>query len=298
LVENCTLQGGTVWPVDGATAEDCSALLFVRCTLRGGQTTGGPGWGGSGGSGLTAMDSTVSVWGSVLVGEDGTWGDDIGGSGGDGAFLDGSFLFASGTEFQGADSGGADDDWDFFTGQVQCGYIPSGGAGVRGVLWFGTSAPEARLLDCVLVPGAGGLTTSAEGCPDGSPGLPLDVTDGVAEELPGPQRSLRIPSPLHPGQPGALHFDGAPGDAALALWSFAPGLVWLPEFDGTLDLAGNLGFFAVGALNPQGDVSLPLVGPPLSPLLPAVTLHFQSLWVSSIGELVLGGTSSLTLLGS
>ncbi len=292
-IEECALVGSVGTKTDAARVEGCASVTFVRCTLVGGDGSSPGAAGDSGGDGVDARGSRVALFDCTVGGGDGEWGDDIGGWGGNGLSLwMTSTGFASGCSFVAGDGGGADDDYDFFTDQIQCGYCGPGGSGVA-LLAPGN---DATLLDCTYVPGQGGISTSAKGCPNGAPGQNVLSYDSPVTDLAGTARGFRLDSPRREGESTTLTFDGEPGDFAVALVSGAHG--WTaPVPGGVFLLDPFLVVLPIGPVTPSGTLQAALPLPALAdPLKLVNTLLAQSLFVTAALELRFGPVSELTLL--
>lgn len=295
-VENCAFRGASDWfPVqghgaDGLRAEDCAEIVVTRTWLTGGDGGGSVGGSGAGGgTGLRASGSSLAVYNSVLRGGNGAWADDIGGNPGHGVRLADSFTYLMGSQLTGGKSGGAEDDYDFGCECVVCGYIPPGGSGL--LLDFGSRS--AVSVDSTFTPGAGGVSTSSEPCPDGSPGQPVSPPTGAHTVLPGLARGLRAPAPVREGESMELVFIGQPGDQALMLYSPLSALLFLQQFTGVLLVPPASPLIAVGTVPVDGTLEFTLIMPLLPTTFDSATILLQSVYQPTSGGWVLGGGSNL-----
>jgi hypothetical protein len=294
-VEKCKLRGSYSMRPDAARVLQSAHVSFARCGLYGapGFATGSAGW--PGGCGVRAEGSGVVLYDCEAFAGDGLWGDDIGGEGGHGIHLaNGSTAFAAGCLLDAGDGGGADDDPDLFTGETICGYCGHGGSGV--ILL--DAASSATLLDNVYLPGQGGISTSAEGCPDGPPGQAItNYSSDAVVQLAGEARAFRLGSPRHEGEATTLSFTAEPGDLAFALASGAHGWAILPAFSGALLLDPALVALPMGTVPASGFLQSALAVPEMAdPTKLANTILVQSLFVTPALDVLLGPNSALTIL--
>lgn len=298
-VEKCTLvaeDGPPTFPgTPGALVEDSSSVSFERCLLLGDDAQQS---GGQGGPGLRVDDSAVYLYDGELAGADGAFHDDLGGHGGDGIDLRGGLVFAAGTVMRGGRGGGADDDpADPFGGGggVSCGVPGTGGAGLS--LQSGaTGPPLARLFACTLLPGKGGFSTSAKGCPDGPDGMPIEVFQGDVQSLPGTPRSLRASSPVRELETATFTLTGPAGEQAFVFFSATQGGVLLAPFQGAALIGSPFTQVANGTVPPGDFLQLTTPIPLLGPTFQGVQLYTQSFWLDAQGGAIVGGNSGVTVL--
>ncbi|HTE04576.1 MAG TPA: hypothetical protein VK824_00155, partial [Planctomycetota bacterium] len=216
--ESCTLTGNVGgsghFSAPGAVLTDCSSVVLVRCKLNGGAAGSFPFHQGA--SALEGTDSSISAFECRFTGSNGLFNDDLGGRGGDGAHLQGGSLYASASIFDGGNGGGADDDFSSSCQCVICGVPGQGGDGIE------ADAGELTLLENTLLPGLAGFSGSEKGCPDGAPGMGLQLIGSTLTELAGASRGLRVTSPLRELQSGQIIAFGTPGEAVTLLIGFAP----------------------------------------------------------------------------
>jgi hypothetical protein len=289
LVEACKVTGGTAANLPGTRVLDSVAVTLVRVDSTGGPCGNFPQH--SGGPGLEVKTSTVVAFGCVFKGSSGAWHDDIGGGAGPGARVSFATLHGSGCEFRGGDSGGADDDFDFFCGCIICGYIPPGGAAVE---MPSNTFGAVSLLDCLQVPGAGGFSTSAKSCPSGSPGVPFSGPASALTTYSGTSRSLRVTSPVRENGTGSLKAQGLAGDQLVLFVGLEPVSLLTPQYKGALFTLPAV-TIAAGLLPAGGSLEMPFTAPPLPASIPAVQVVVQGIFVDGAGA-VTGSGSAVTLL--
>lgn len=212
---------------------------------------------------LVATDSSVHLYDCALVGGDGYV---IISDGAPAASVSGGYLFASGTSFDGGDSG----------------------CGGSGIVLFGAS-PLAELLDCTPT---AGTPASCSGSPFGQPVL---ATTGTAIVLPDSARSFSVDAPVRAGQSTTLAFAGEPLDLVFLDFSLAPGSLVAPALSGVLQPSVvGLRVRFLGVLPASGQLLVPVTIQPLG--VPVVTLSMQGAFFTQGGTFVLSGGSELVLL--
>lgn len=297
------VQGGT-WtgaaiaasqPIsDALHVTACADVALVRCAIQGG--AGLAGFWHTGGSGVFARESSVSVHHATLRGGKGssntsTTGAD-GGHGGSGMRLEGGFLYLCSATLEGGSGGHGGPSDLFFDG----GDGGSGGPGLalNGAPLQGLSVPaHAELLSLEAsggVGGAGGVDTGfgAAGQP-GAPGQPISVLGNAdTHALAGPPRRLITDGLWRPGTAETLTFLGQPGDRVYLVSSPTTDFTWKPAQQGVLLLGGLPALKYLGELDATGELTRTVLpaGPPAS--IDGQVRHLQA-WMAAPG-----GASVLT----
>lgn len=292
----CTLDGGPGDVVDGAEIENCASVALSRCLVTGGEGVGGfSGFGAGYGHGLNVVDSQVYVHDSKIRGNDGDFGDEVGGWGGHGIFSTGSTVYVSDSTLRGGRGGDADSDLDPFGGGVSCGLPGFGGDGLH---LHGIDPGEAHVLDTEFFPGAGGHGDETEGCPDSGPGTDVSAPAGAVTFLAGTARAFRLGSPVREGESTSLTFDGEPGDLVFVFASVSPFDLYLEALHGPLLVALPLTVVSFGALDPTGLLQVSVPAPNLAASLESVELFLQSVFVDGAASIYLGPHASLLTVDS
>jgi len=289
----------------GARVTGCASVAFTRCALEGGAGFSPfaffsvPESAGAGAPGLDAASSKTWLHDDTLLGGDGgTVGGIIGstfpgGSAGDGATLAGTIAFASGTSFAGGDGG---------SGGSAAGGCGAGGSGGHG-LHLAAGAPSLVRLDSPAAGGSGGIGGGGQsgppGCaPDGAPGQAVLADPGaVALVEAGAARHLVLSAVTREQGSVTLTVQGAAGDAAFLLVSFAPGSKWIPNLKGVLlPAATPLLTFGLGPLPAPGVLSLGVAIPELGAGVDAIWIHAQAALHGAVDGWVLSSPSACLLL--
>lgn len=209
-LSGCRIEGGAgIYDFDSEEYPDGSTALIVESSadvaLLDTEIFGGVGGGflnsvcctgGTGGSGLEALGSTLALYSCRLLGGAGGEAGFNGGDAGDACRTVESHFFASGCEFQGG-LGGSSVDF----------LVSFGGDGGDGLSAQGL--PRPRLLDSSFV--AGGAGFGLDG--NGAVGEERTWDFGALPMFPGPHRGLRVVEPLVlSGTDLSLDLEGVIGD--------------------------------------------------------------------------------------
>ena len=255
LMEDCDIDGFG----EPVVLRDCVSATFVNCELVAPGTFASYSafsfFGFASYAGLVATDSNVFLYDCLVRGSSG-------GNAGYGAFivippgpaglgvgLRGSTMLASGCTFSGGNGGG--DPLAFcFPGE-------DGAPGLELSGGFVNPDSTARLIDCVITGGSGGV--GGCGLPDGVDAPAEIVTSGQIIPLPGSARSFRVASPAHDGSVLSLKITGDPGDEVILHVSDAavPGL-FLAPYNIALHMNLPVGLLQLGALPPDGTLDIPV----------------------------------------
>lgn len=287
-VDSCTLTGANFVSFshndgfDGVRCEGSSDVVFSRCILRGG--IGGAGWFGdpnqpvgTGGRGLDARASQVTLWDSTSDGGAGQGFSTDAGHGGQGLRAsNSSVVFASGSGIHGGSGGSG-----------ACG-VCYGGDGGHGLVTETNS--QAYLLATQVqggFQGFGGFGLS------GSPGA-MQVGTGI-QQLPGAARHLGAPNVGREGTSITLTLGGAPGDAVKLLVGPVPGAQLKLSWLGVLSLVDPFQVLELGTLSGSTlTASYPLGILPSG--VDARVRYLQPLFIDTAGQRRLGPVLSLTIL--
>jgi hypothetical protein len=194
--ENGTPDSNDTW---WGSIENCAHVVLRNCSF-------GSGHGGFSTTsflelpGLTVTDSTVAIYTSNLVGEEG----DLPSAGAPGLLVDGSQVTVYASNILGGR--GSIGALGFSAG--------NGGPGIRVV-----GGGSVDLVGSTVVGGDPG-TPGASG--SGQMGPAYDVVEGALQELPNVARIFTSPSPLRSQVPTTLTFQGVPGDIAFVLVAPSP----------------------------------------------------------------------------
>jgi hypothetical protein len=244
----------------------CSSVGIVRSVFRAGSEAP---------AGLVAVASDVHAIDSTLRARDGSldlFGIGIPNPGGHGARVEGGFLFASGCDFVAGDGGPSN--------------APGVSEGFGGDAVHAASGAEVRLLDCILVPGAGGSPEKH--------GRPIDGdAASLAQVLAGAKRLVRVDPIVEAGETFQVDLEGQPGDVVALRVSLQPQHVYVEALSGSLFLANPMLLVHQAVLDGDGEATVVLSAPSLPAAATAVFL--QGTFVSG-SQAVLGGSSMLVLL--
>ncbi len=270
-------------PWAGVRVDTCKDVELVFCTAAGGSCNGW--YGGYGENGVSAYNSTLSLFNSTFSGTGGSTGWDAGDSGGDGghgvSINTGCLVFISGCTLVGGDGSDADP-----SGSAWGGY-GSGGNGGWGIKGMG----KALVQDVTFDPGQGGSS------PDSS----LNGNDGQnathAQYLPGKKRILRSSALLDDSELLTLRFVGVPGDRVYLITAAEPGLRFHPVRGPFLVASPPSPMSAawryMGQIDQSGVLTVTLPAPQLNPL-GHTTLHFQGAFMK--GKNYFGSSSWSAIL--
>jgi hypothetical protein len=318
-ISNCSLQGGhgksTSSSLGGPSAgreggrfNRCDDVALCSASIAGG-AGGGSAGGLPGGAGLIARDSRIALYDCNLSG--GRGGNDAqdhaydGGPGGHAYESPDALAFASGSSFQGGAGGnGGEEQTDLFGNCISAGAGGDGGHGIfLGSQPPGTALPRADLQSCSLAGGAGGFGGPGYQCangPNGFPGQPLVVANGVSSSSSTPARKLTVANPVREATRVPLAFTGQPGDVVWLLQSLVPAHTQSPPFEGRLlvqpDFHSRVAFRGVVGANGQLAATLQLGRLPLG--TETSVLHVQLLAFSSGSPGVLGTAVPLVIVSS
>lgn len=280
-IRECVYHGGDstgAYPWDGSPAvflTHCDDVEMTYCTVRGGYPSMWE-YGGSGGDGLAAEASRMSLYTSTFEGTSGTADDDPGASGRGGgngvSAWGGGRAYVSGCTLIGGYGGDADYDMDYWTGEY--GYGGSGGWGFAS--W--DLSVETWHLDADFQPGSGGWS------PDPSH-YGYDGQDStVATYLPGTARILRVSRLVDEPDAIAVVFTGSPGDLANLQLAREPAYGFSPVRGPFLleppAPPAIRPWKILGAIGPTGVLQTTIRLHDL-PTLGHATVHFQGLVVGS-----------------
>lgn len=286
---------------DGARIDHCSAVALNHCTSVGDTGTPLGAAGATGGAGIHAILSNLYLYDSALIGGKGTFGDDLGGPGGAGAYTEGGFLFTAGCEFFGGTGGPADSDPDDPPFGSGCGVPGTGGSGISTVgLWSpsGTSPSLVVVLDGAFVPGQGGFNYD-ETCWSAGPGSPIEAPalyGGFAQVLNGSAHSYRITSPVREQHSATVSIEGTTGSLAVVLVAGLPANAYFVDFGGVVLAAPPLNVLPLGAIPGSGSLTANLAVPAQAPGVEAVVVHTQSVLVAPTLAIQLGPPAALVIL--
>jgi hypothetical protein len=269
-----------LFPGHGVSVSGSSSVVFSRCLFQGGYNPLLT----SADAGFASTNSTVSFYDCTLDGGDSSTATN---SGGPGARLKGGNAFGSGTVFRGG-SGGPPD------GLFVC--AGSGGDGV--VLSAGTGAPNLNTLDCSFVGGPGGPSSAF--CPAGAPGLPVKLTAGTHNVLPGTAHEFHVTPTAREGQSITKTYTGPPGEYVFRNYSGFQGSTYFADFRGVLALSlfAPINTKLEGILPAGGQlVDTSTIGP-LSAGTEGVTLYLQAAFYNLSTGICLGTPSATVLLDS
>jgi len=283
---NCTLADNNGF--DGCRSRVNADLALIGCTARGGRgSTDGNGNFGSGGIGLSASHSYLTLYETNCLGGnggqciDGAWG-------GVGLEINlDAFMFgSSGSVFGGS---GADSVHAF------CSY---GGDGGTGLSLFGGSRVVA--LGLPIVGGFAGHGNTTPGCvdTDGSPGAPTFVAgDSNLIQLSGQARTLACTSPASASSSETLTLHGLANDHVTLYSSDAPDWQYVPDWKGVLLLnvtPHHSSTMDLGSIPANGTLSVQL--PIADPGVPAKVLYLQPLFTDAQNNKILGTPRSIVVL--
>lgn len=279
---------------DGAFITNCLAVTLTHCLLVGGGNVppADPFTSPGGAHGLRLRTSIVTTWETGAIGGDGSYGNDIGGSGGAGVYvMSQGQLYASGDGFHGGASKGGELDFDFVCGCFHC-FL--GGFGGPGVL-ASAEDPCLVVLRDVNLSGGEGQENPETGC-NGTQGTAIQDFGQHVTTLGGLSRGLTLAEPVaRESEPISMLIDGEPGDAVIVLGSLASPIYSVLPL-GTLDVAPQI-VAVLGALPPSGDLALPLgVVPELGPGVEGLRLLAQPMFFPAGGGKQLGGPSAMVLV--
>jgi len=177
-----------------------------------------------------------------------------------------------------------------------------GGDGAAALLVGGVQPSQVDLIDCLLVPGPGGLadTTSCPGTVDGAAGPRIDLVNGTVNEPPGVVApTYLLGSPLRAGAPLFFVIEGAPNSLTWVRIAFGPGpLVGHPILTGLVTTGAPdlmIPFFSSG---PTGTISYQSLPGTLAlpPGFDHLSFVFQHLFFEPTNGLVAGAPARLLLL--
>lgn len=184
------------------------------------------------------------------------------------------------------------------------GHFPTcndGGDGAPALLVGGATPSNATLLDCDLLPGAGGLASPffCPGTVDGAAGARIELVNGTAAEPTVHAPTYILGSPLRSGAPLFFVIEGAPQSTTWVRIGFGPGThLGHPILEGLLTVGAPdlmLPFFPSGVDGTISYQTLPgtLI---LPPGVPHLTFVFQHLFFEPTNGLVAGSPASLLVL--
>jgi predicted outer membrane repeat protein len=288
-VEGCTIRGGKyvnsgdnnfAGPAASVTA--CPQVVFVGCALNGADVnlcSGCPAT--TGGDGVAAVDSGVTLYDCTLKGGGGSNESTPGGDGGNGYSASSWGLVASGCTFTGGDGGGAD--------YIGCWVGGDGGDGLRIV------NAQAHVLDSAMT---GGLGANFGFCGPGSPGQALTNQGGVFDQLAGTRRKFTARPIASDDAPLAVTVTGQAGDRVFVMTARKPFYLFIKAFHGTwcVPLPVFLPSVAFAVLPSTAPVNLAVPIPKLhAPDIDKV-LFFQVLILDAAGQVYLAGPQHVLLL--
>jgi hypothetical protein len=296
-IQNCALSGAgaahcAALIVDGGDGVHCrqsADVALVGCTSVGGRgATDGNFTYGSGGAGIFAGQSEMTVYDSVLVGGnggecyDGTWG-------GPGIVLRAEGILC-GSKYQALGGLGGSS-----CGGCGCSYGGNGGDG--------TQVLERSILfrlDSSSFGAPGGHGNPGFSCTnvDGSSGHDYVISaNSVLDPFAGQGRVMISASPVHANSTLTLEFHGAAGEHVSLFASDAADARLIPEWNATLLLDPRPPHGTttnVGTI--PGNGSLIVQIPIADPGVPSKILYFQPLFADAIGHKILGSPSSIVVL--
>lgn len=260
---DCTLTGGagsvgmspTQLSAGGSalTIRSSGRVALSRCTLFGGNGADHPssnaidGFGGRGGAGLDAQDSTFALYSTTLLGGKGGRAGTRGGDGGDGVSASASGVYLGACTSTGG-NGGATLDFLVLDGA-------DGGHGVEGDL-----ASQVRVLDSILT---GGLAGTCPVCSQpGSDGRPTFV-QGFLANYSGLARQFTAERITGDRELWSLSVSGVPGDLAYLIDNDRPTLTATqPVLGVTLVPTPPTGPLLLGTIPPGGvlNTTVPIQG--------------------------------------
>jgi hypothetical protein len=304
-VQDCWLRGyvgaGSNLPCPmtaraGAELHGCADIAFLRCTLVGSELldrylAGSPGQSDDSrmGPGLTAEGSAIAFHESTVRGGfGGTWcntGYPDGVDGGHGAVVHSTSLFASRSQFLGADGEDSNGAWVY------------AGWGGNGLMVYGF-AP--RLLECTLQGGDGGVNPSSGGfcavC-QGEDGVPYQGP--APQTLAGTARILAGSTVARESTALALTVTGPPGDLASLGIRFDTGFVWsAPQFGVQLLSPPPRQVLILGTIPASGVLTTSIDLPAIPSTDPGRTYHMQLITAGSTPVPHLGSPLSVVYSGS
>lgn len=277
-------------PVDVMFVKDSAAVALVATSLQGfGGLVAPPG------AALRCVDSNVALYDCQITGNPGKEPKACGfdpsfSPGGHAVHCSGGFLFCSGSTLLGGKGG------DGTCCSSTCKDGAAGGSGV--VLEPGATEPQAVFLDTLSAGGpggAGGFCPLGSLCADGQGGLGFEVVAGGATVLPGESVSVTASSPVREGATLTLDVHGPAGVAVFLGISLEPTFKFFEALSGIVLVDGHSRIIALGPLG-SGDLHVALPIPFMDPSLEALTFQTQVAYLSAIGAIVLGSSSTVTLL--
>jgi hypothetical protein len=294
-LENCA---GAVWLqscfVDsyGVAALDLrqsSAVVAVDCFFQTNHTAAGPGGSFDPAPGARlSQASALWAYQSTFRGSHGLLAGSVSGAlqgplhGGAGLRLEGSAARLFGGRAEGG--GGT---------TATVGTCPTGAAGGPGLHLLGGGGPSAAQAFGTSL--QGGQAAAGNACsPTFAAGPPALVVAGDLEQQPAAERSTSLSPVLVPGSPGALHFQGPPGDLAI-LWVSPQASAPLPlaGLDVHLALAPAQPLWQV-LLGPTGQWQVPLTVTSAPPTL--VQLVTQGVWIDASLGLHASGPAAVSIV--
>ena len=244
----------------GIDIQESDAVTLVRC-----QFTGGVGADFTvtpGGDGMSASDSHVAIYESILTGGEGGSVSEIcgwpqEGHGGVGCRIANTDLYLAGT---------------------QCfGGMPGDGVGGDGLA--GDASSTIQTLDAAYLAGMNGLD--------------LNIEEGTLTEYPGAAPTMAIPSPLREGESTTITFEGNQGDRVIMFVALTSTQLPLPLADGwlLLSLPLNLRILSLPISDPSGILDVPLSVPDLfSPPVEDLPFYSQAFFLNDTSLKLSNGT--------
>ena len=260
------------------SVEDSDAVVLNRCEIEAGLFFG------PSGAGIGAVDSSVHLYDSAVVGG-GHYPPGHVAAGGAGVDLDGGALFSLGSTIEGGQG------TDLSDGPFGCeGVSGNGGAGI---ILTGAD-PVADLYDTQLLGGPPGEVGTKGPCTQGLPGAPSIVWAGVVNDVPWAATHFSVTSPVRDGDPVGVSLAGQPGDLVWVAFSTSNTLAPFPGIVGPL-WVGAPAVFPAGALGAAGQLAFD-VPTFLSPGAEGLVYASQALFVDTLGNATLSQPAPLVEL--
>ena len=273
--------------IDGVSAEDAAAVTITRCTLRG-QTNDDLSYPiAFKGDGLSAVNSTVQVYDSLLEGGAGRNPDffyvTVPQPGGAGARIDNSVVSFFGCTAIGGPGGVV--QWDLCAGTHA-----NGGPGVA----FVNATAILQSAESTATGGTANLTAVCPGL--WGPSGPAIIGTGQILPLPGFARQLQANSPVRGGETLAFEIEGQPGETPILFVSPEHRPFPLASFNGVLLVGDTTDLFVVGTLPASGQAEFSFPVPNIGAATGALTFFAQAIFLDPAPGLWLGAGTTVVLL--
>jgi hypothetical protein len=114
----------------------------------------------------------------------------------------------------------------------------------------------------------------------------------------GAARGFSMQSPARELEPITLDLDGQPGDLAGVFWGLQPATLFKQNLHGAalLDFSQPTFLIVIGALPPDGQLSLPLAFEDLGPGWEGIALPFQAIYKAATGPVFMAAPAMSVVL--